>query len=105
MCLIYCDADLIDLLADDGQVRRWMLAALVGAAVGAGFLALSDALSPQGTAACAAGDGTCPTPPLFTWSAIRPAWVLLGAAIGAVLGVGVAALVMREQRRRDRVGA
>jgi hypothetical protein len=84
-----------------------VLAAVVGALVGAAFMVLTDALTPQSDAACAAvaaNDG-CPSPPLFTWTAIRPVWALVGAVVGATLGVGVLAMVTREQRRRERVGA
>jgi hypothetical protein len=92
---------------DDGKVPRWVMAAVVGAIVGAIFMVLADALTPQSQAACAAAaasDG-CPSPPLFTWSAIRPLGALVGAAAGAALGVAVRAMVTRERRRRDRVGA
>jgi hypothetical protein len=80
---------------------------VVGANVGAAFMVMADALTRQSDAACAAvaaSDG-CSSPPLFTWTAIRPLCALVGAAVGAALGVAVRVMVTREQRRRDRVGA
>jgi hypothetical protein len=66
---------------------------------------LSDALSPQGLAYCPADSRTaCPSPPLLTWTAIRPGWVVIGAMTGAVLGLILHALQSREQRRRESVG-
>src|SRR5437588_5588821 len=54
--------------SDDGKVRPRVLAGVVGANVGAAFMVMADALTPQSDAACAAvaaSDG-CPSPPLFT---------------------------------------
>ena len=89
---------------DHRGVRGYVLAALIGALVGGAFLAMSDAFTPQADSGCIESQPNCPSPPLFTWSAIRPGWVLVGAAAGAALGVLLHALKVREQRRRERVG-
>lgn len=88
----------------DRRVRGYLVAGLIGAAIGSAFFVLSDALSPQSNSYCPAAEFDCPRHPLFTWSAVRPGWALIGAAVGAILGVGLHALRLREQRRRDRVG-